>query len=59
VRTSNDLLDEIEVEAKKAADCLWHASAAIANRSPDRRDSELRRTLEHLSAILDLARRAR
>jgi hypothetical protein len=47
---------EIEVLARKADECLWAASQAIANRSPSRRDVELRLAHEHLSKIIELAR---
>lgn len=49
-------LREIETLARKADECLWAASQAIANRSPSRRDVEMRLAHEHLSKIIELAR---
>ncbi len=49
-------LREIEVEALKALDALWHASQAIAERSPGRRDMEIRLTRERLDKIIELVR---
>jgi hypothetical protein len=52
----SERLREIETQARKAQDALWHAAEAIGQRSPDRRDLELRLTDEALNKIIELAR---
>ena len=55
-RARVEALRKIEGKVAKAVDCLWAASEAIAQRSPENRDVELRRLLDHLTEIADLAR---
>jgi len=47
-------LNEIEVQARKALDALYHAADAIVENSPNNRDHELRATCSHLNRIIEL-----
>jgi hypothetical protein len=52
---SEQRLDEIHTLAKKALDCIEHASDAIAHRSPIRFGVEIRMTMEQLDRIIELS----
>jgi len=46
---------EIEKLSRKALDCLWHASEAIAQRSAAQFNFEMRETRTQLDRIIELS----
>lgn len=53
--TAEQKLAEIRDLAAKALDDLFHAGEAIAHKSPNRRDAELRAASVHIGRVIELA----